>query len=99
VKTIDIPRKVKSVNERLDQARDEDVVIRAADGTEFLVTQLDDFEEEIAPTRRNKKLMAFLEARAKETETISFEEVQRRLGLASSKRRAVPAESSSRGKR
>jgi hypothetical protein len=29
--------------------------------------------------------MAFLEARAKETETISFAEVQRRLGLASGK--------------
>ena len=91
MKTIKVSRRGKALNAILDQAREEDVVVHAADGTEFLVTTIDDFDEEIARTRRNKDLMAFLEARARETETISFEEVKRRLGLASGKRKRKAA--------
>jgi hypothetical protein len=85
MRIIHVSRRGKAINQLLDQARAEDVVVRAADGDEFLVTPIDDFDQEVARTRRNKKLMAFLEARAKETETISFEEVKRRLELASRK--------------
>jgi hypothetical protein len=42
---------------------------------------VDEFDLEIARTRQNKELMAFLEERAKEPATISLEEVERELGL------------------
>jgi hypothetical protein len=55
--------------------------VRAADGTKFMITAVDDFDEEIVRTRRNAKLMALLDERAKQTETIPLSEVKRQLGL------------------
>ena len=55
------------IRELLEQARHEDLIVRAADGSEFMLTAVDDFDEEIARSRRNAKLMAFLDERARET--------------------------------
>jgi len=41
----------------------------------------DDFDGEIELTRRNKKLMAWLERRARQAKTISLEDAKARLGL------------------
>jgi hypothetical protein len=65
----------------LQQARKADVIVRAADGTEYMITLIDDFDRELAAQRRNEKLMAFLDERARSTEWIPLEEVERRLGL------------------
>jgi hypothetical protein len=54
---------------------------RAADGTEFLLTPVEDFDQEIARTRQNAKLMALLDERARQTRTVPLEEVKRQLGL------------------
>lgn len=43
---------------------------------------VDDFDHEIVRTRRNKKLMALLDERARQTRTISLDEVKRQLGFA-----------------
>lgn len=65
----------------LDQARAEDIIVQLGDGSEFLLTAIDDFDREIAATRKNEKLMAFLDRRAAQTERVPLEEVKRRLGL------------------
>lgn len=65
----------------LDQAREEDIVLKLADGTEFFVAAIDDFDREVAATRKNEKLMAFLDRRAAQEATIPIEEVKRRLGV------------------
>jgi len=65
----------------LQQARDDDLILRLPDGTEFLLVAVDDFDQEIARTRNNPRLMAVLEARAQQKATIPLEEVKRRLGL------------------
>lgn len=41
----------------------------------------DDFDVEVAQTRQNKKLMALLDERASQTQTIPLAEVKRKLGL------------------
>jgi hypothetical protein len=81
MKTIDLIPTPPDVAYLLDQAGDEDLIVRLADGREFLLVAIDDFDQEIARTRNNPKLMAVLEARAKQTETIPLDEVKRRLGL------------------
>jgi hypothetical protein len=81
VKTIDFVQAPPDVAHLLEQARDEDLVVRLADGSEFLLVAIDDFDQEIARTRNNPRLMALLEARAKQTATVSLDEVKRRLGL------------------
>ena len=81
MKTISIPAQATEVNSLLEQARDEDIVVRAADGTEFMVAAIDEFDHEIARTRQNAKLMALLDERAKQTKTLPLDEVKRQLGL------------------
>lgn len=82
MKTIELQTVSPAVVELLDQARGEDVIVRLADGSEFLLSAVEDFEREVVSARRNKKLMAFLEARAGNPSAgVELEEVKRRLGL------------------
>lgn len=85
MKTIHVSTRSKAVRALLEKARKEDVIVQAADGSEFMVTAIDDFDREIAATRRNKKLMAYLDECARETELIPMEDVRRRLGLSPKK--------------
>jgi hypothetical protein len=81
MKTVTISPQATEVNSLLEQARNEDILVRAADGTEFVVSAVNEFEYEIARTRQNAKLMAILDERAKQERTISLDEVKRQLGL------------------
>ncbi len=81
MKTVTIPPQAAEVSALLEQARDEDLLVQTADGSEFVVTVVDDVDQEIARTRQNAKLMVLLEERAKQTRTVSLEEVKRQLGL------------------
>jgi hypothetical protein len=54
-------------------------VLRAPDGREFVLAEIDEFSREIELTRENKKLMAFLDRRGRKKATVSFAEAKRRL--------------------
>jgi len=82
MRVIDVPQDATEINALLDQARCEDLVLRAADGTQFVLGE--DFEDEVRRTRENKQLMALLDERAREPATIPLEEIERELGLPSS---------------
>lgn len=81
MKTIAVSRRAKGINDLLKQARRENIIVRSPDGTEFILAEIDDFNREIELTRQNKKLMKFLEQRAKQSKTIPLEEVKAQLGL------------------
>jgi hypothetical protein len=81
MKTISVPTQSAEINGLLEQARQEDVIIRAPDGTEFMLTAVDEFDEEVAATRRNAKMMAFLDQRARQAKSLTLDEVKRELGL------------------
>ena len=81
MKTVRVSARSKAINALLEQARKQDVIVQAADGSEFMVTSIDDFDREIAATRRNKKLMAYLDGCARPSKLIPLDEVKRRLGL------------------
>jgi hypothetical protein len=81
MKTLLISADQTEVNELLAQAREDDLLLRTADGSEFLLSMVDDFDLEIVRTRRNERLMAFLEERAREAGTIPLEEIERELNL------------------
>lgn len=81
MKTITVSENSVEILALLEQARDEDVIVRLADGSEFVLSAVDEFDIEIAQTRQNQKLMALLDERAKQTQTIPLDEVKRRLGL------------------
>ena len=81
MKTITISRRAKSVNALLKRARRENVILSSPEGEEFILAEVDDFNREIELTRQNRALMKFLDARARQTETVSYEEAQALLGL------------------
>jgi hypothetical protein len=81
MKTIDLSEVSPELAHLLDEAGHEDLILRLADGSEFLIVAIDDFDQEIARTRNNPKMMALLEARAKQTATIPLDEVRKRLGM------------------
>jgi hypothetical protein len=86
MRTIEISAKAKTVNALLKQARRTNLILRTSDGFEFILAEIDDFNREIELTRKNKKLMAFLDQRGRETKTVSAAEARIRLGLSA----AVP---------
>jgi hypothetical protein len=81
MKTINLPQASEDVVRLFDEARQHDVVVKLADGSEFMLIAIDEFDDEIAKSRRNPRLMALLEARASQMDTIPVDEVKRRLDL------------------
>ncbi len=81
MKTVTITGGSEEIRALLNQARDEDVIVRMEDGSEFLLSAIDDFDHEIALTRRNEKLMTLLDERGEQTRTIPLEAVERQLGF------------------
>lgn len=82
MKTIDLKGASHDVTDLLDQARADDaVVVRLADGSEFLVIALDEFEQELEKIRNHPGLIRLLELRAAQTSALSLDEVKRRLNL------------------
>ena len=81
MKIIDVPNESTDIRAILEQARREDLIVRSSDGSEFLLTAVDEFDRELGLTRRNEKLMDFLEQRARQTQTVPLDEVKRQLGL------------------
>ena len=79
MKTVAVPPQAVEINALLEQARDDELLVRTADGSEYLLTAIDEFDREIARTRQNAKLMVLLDERAKQSETIPLDEVKRQL--------------------
>jgi hypothetical protein len=81
MKTIELPHAPPDVASLLDQARTDDLLVRLADGSEFLLVSVDDFDREIAMSRANPKLMAMLDARAQRATTIPWDQIKQRFGV------------------
>lgn len=81
MKTIILPEDPIQIRALFKQVQDEDVILQLADGRQFILSAINDFDIEIAQTRRNEKLMSFLDERAKQTQTIPLNEVKRKLSI------------------
>lgn len=81
MKTVSLSDHDASLNALLEQAREEDLLVCAADGAEFVITAVEDFDLEIQKTRGNAKLMALLDERARQHEAVPIADVKRQLGL------------------
>jgi len=81
MKTIDVSQTAITLSELLRLASEDNVVLRAADGKEFLLAEMDDFALEVALVRGQPELMAFLQEPSRSSRRLSLEEVRTRLGL------------------
>ena len=99
MRIVSISRRSKALNALLEPACSEDLILQDADGAQFLLRMLDDFAQEVAATRRNEKLRAYLEECAGETELIPLNEVKRQLGLPSKQKGRRQAQPQGRRRR
>jgi hypothetical protein len=81
MKTFDLAQATGEMAQLIDAARRDDLIVRLADGSEFLVVAIDEFDRELARTRNNPRLIALLEARAAQTSTVPLDQVKQQLKL------------------
>lgn len=81
MKTIEVEHAAITLPELLRLASKDNVVLRAADGKEFLLAQMDDFSQEVALVREQPELMALLQQRSRSSRRLSLSEVRAELGL------------------
>ncbi len=81
MKTIEVEHAAITLSELLRLASEDNVVLRAADGKEFLVAEMDDFSQEVALVREQPELMAFLQQPSRSSKRLSLSEVRAKLGL------------------
>jgi hypothetical protein len=81
MKIIDVPLDSTFLLSLLIEAKQQNLILRTVDGLEFILAELDNFNQEIELTRQNQELMAFLDDRGRQSKTISAIEVKSRLGI------------------
>lgn len=81
MKTIEVEHAAITLSELLQLASDDNVVLRGADGREFLLAEVDDFSQEAALVREQPELMAFLQQPSRSSRRLSLSEVRANLGL------------------
>jgi len=82
MKTVVISKRAKSINDLLKQATRQNMILRAEDGKEYILAEVDDFDREIELVRQNKALMKYLGQREQEKATIPLDDIEKELGLA-----------------
>ena len=82
MKRVSVSSRSRVLNGLLRRALKENIIIRARDGHEFVLAEIEDFNREIELTRHNDKLMKLLDQRGQEKATISLREARRRLRVA-----------------
>lgn len=81
MKMVAVSKTAKSLNALLQQARRGSIILRAGDGSEYLLRAMDDFDQEVERTAGNEELTRFLSERSRKPGAISLREVKRRLHL------------------
>ena len=60
MKTVTISSSARGIRKLLARASEGNLILRAPDGREFILAEIDDFNREIELTRENKALMKLL---------------------------------------
>jgi hypothetical protein len=79
VKAIDLTKSSPTLNEVLDPAGEENVVLRTPEGRQFVLAEIGDFADEVARVGQNHDLMRLLNERSRETVTVPLDQVRDRL--------------------
>ena len=79
MKTIDLAKTKLSLDEALRSARGESVLLRCANGEQFVVTSADDLTTEVELLRRNHAFLEFLDSCKSDETSVSLEEAEKRL--------------------
>ena len=81
MKVIELAEKEPTLDEVVDLAKDELVVLRRPDGSLFAVAPVDDFDVEVELLKNNPEFMTFLKQLSQEEATISLQDLRKELDL------------------
>ncbi|HKI20977.1 MAG TPA: hypothetical protein VKA15_24000 [Isosphaeraceae bacterium] len=81
MKTVDLACGTPNLPTLLDMASEDNLILRTADGREYVLAEVDDFDREVALVRQNQELMEFLEQRSRPSQTYTIEEAREILEL------------------
>jgi hypothetical protein len=82
MKKIDLKTEQVSIDELLEFAAAESVLIRNKNGEEFVLEAAETFDREIAELSRSEKFQSFLAGRSRQAGRTTLEEVEHRVSLA-----------------
>jgi len=81
VKVIEIAESHPTLDEVVNLAKDDLVVLRKPDGSVFALTQVDDFKVEVELLKNHPEFLAMLKQLSQEEASISIEDLRKELGL------------------
>ena len=81
MRKIDLSTGGPPLQELLELAKVENLILSTSEGREFLLAEVDNFEPEIELVRQNQELIEFLDLRSRETQTYTLKQVREQLGL------------------
>ena len=81
MKVIDVERAAPSLEEVMNLADSDLVVLRQTNGKVFAVSQVDEFDWEVELLKSNPEFMAFMEKLSQEKATISSRQLREELRL------------------
>ena len=81
MKVIELKQTHLTLNEVIDLAEEELVVLRKPDGSVFALSAVDDFDVEVELLKNNPEFMAFLRQLSQEKATISLQDLRKELAL------------------
>jgi len=81
MKTIEVTKCSLTIEDLLEIAADQSVILHQAGNKRFVLAPIDEFALEVELLKNNKEFMAYLDEISKEKATITLEDVEKRLGL------------------
>ena len=81
MKTIELSQSNLTVVELIELAEQETLILIKPDGTEFVLSPVDDLAAEVEALRQNQEFLEFLAQRSRSTKRLSLLEARKRLGI------------------
>jgi len=81
MKTIEVAQSNLTIIELLELAEKDTLILQKSDGTEFILSLVDDFSAEVEALGNNQEFMDFLAKRSQSVKRVSLEEARKRLKL------------------
>ena len=81
MKVIELTGRKPSLDSLLTQASEENLILKTAEGREFVLAEVDEFDREVALVRQNKALMGLLARRSRQKGKLPLAQVKQKLGL------------------
>ena len=79
MRTINLAEEKLALEEVIQLARKEPVLLLTSDGKEFLISEADDFEREVETLRGSQAFQRFLDERSKSKFAIPLEEIEKEI--------------------